>query len=377
MSRAGNSPIRWRRMAAFARKEFLHILHDPRSLVILFVLPTIQLIMFGYALNLEIQKVTLAVADLDNTPESRALVEHFRGSRIFTVIQGSVDEKAIHKLFLRRQARATLLIQKGFARTYRSQPVTRVQVVVDATDPNAATLIQNYINEIILQFNREAGAYLPPPFRIAPTIWFNPELKSSYFFVPGLLALLLIMISALLTSITVTREKETGTMEQILVSPVQPLEIIAGKLSPYVLLAFLDAGLILLIGVGIFKVPFVGNPLLLIAYSLLYVITGLSLGLLFSTIAPTQQVAMMMALTATLLPTIMLSGFIFPIPSMPRVLQWISHLIPARYFLPMVRGVMLKGNTADQLIMPTVVLVLMAVLLLALARGKFKTDLEA
>ncbi|RMG63072.1 MAG: ABC transporter permease, partial [Calditrichaeota bacterium] len=139
---------------------------------------------------------------------------------------------------------------------------------------------------------------------------------------------------------------------------------------------FLDAGLILTIGVGIFKVPFVGNPLLLLAYSLLYVITGLSLGLLFSTIAPTQQVAMMMALTATLLPTIVLSGFIFPIPSMPRVLQWISHLIPARYFLPMVRGVMLKGNTADQLLVPTIVLAFMAVLLISLARRKFKTDLE-
>ncbi len=201
-------------------------------------------------------------------------------------------------------------------------------------------------------------------------------MKSAYFFVPGLLALLLIMVCALLTSITITREKETGTLEQILVSPVQPKEIIIGKVSPYVVISMLVGGLILSIGVFLFHVPFKGSLILLTLLSLVYILTALSMGLMISTIAKTQQVAMMMAQMATLLPTIILSGFIFPISAMPKFLQILSHIIPATYYLKIVRGIMLKGNTFMQLLEPTLILALMSLILLINARRKFSMNLE-
>jgi ABC-2 type transport system permease protein len=201
-------------------------------------------------------------------------------------------------------------------------------------------------------------------------------MKSSYFFVPGLLALLLVMISALLTSIAITREKETGTLEQILVSPVRPYEIIIGKVLPYIVLAFTSGMLILAVGVFLFKVPFEGSLLLLFLLTGLYIITALSLGLMISTVANTQQVAMMLALTATLLPTIILSGFIFPIASMPKVLQWISNIVPARFYLNIVRGIILKGSSLFDLWKSTVSLVLMSAILLIVSTKKFSMNLE-
>jgi len=201
-------------------------------------------------------------------------------------------------------------------------------------------------------------------------------MKSTYFFVPGLMALLLVMISALLTSITITREKETGTLEQILVSPIQPYEIIIGKVLPYILLAFISASLILIVAVFLFQVPFRGSLLLLVLLTTLYIITGLSLGLMISTISQTQQVAMMIALTATLLPTLLLSGFIFPIPSMPKILQYISYIIPASFYLLIVRGIILKASSFMDLLIPTSILVIMSTILLNVSARKFSITLE-
>lgn len=364
------------RIVSISRKEFLHIIRDPRTLMIVILMPVIQLVMFGYALNLEIQKVELAVVDYDHSPQSRQLIEQFSGSRFFEVFpyQGSLAEA--ENLFLERQARVILIIPQDFARKLARTPVTPVQILVDAVDPNAATLIRNYCSQVIVQFNQNHGAQIPPPFGVRPTIWFNPDLKSAYFFVPGILALLLVMISALLTSITITREKELGTMEQILVSPVRPYEIIAGKVIPYIFLAFLDGSLILVLGILLFHVPFVGSLPLLALLTMLYIITALSLGLMISTIAKTQQVAMMAAVMVTLLPTVMISGFIFPIASMPRLLQLISYIIPARYFLFIVRGIMLKGNTAMQLMEPILFLATMSSVLLLISWKKFSVNLE-
>ncbi|RMG29341.1 MAG: ABC transporter permease, partial [Methanobacteriota archaeon] len=213
-------------------------------------------------------------------------------------------------------------------------------------------------------------------FEIEPTIWFNPDLKSTYFFVPGILALILVMISALLTSITITREKELGTLEQMLVSPVRPYEIILGKVVPYIFLAFLDATIILMIGIFLFQVPFKGSVVLLALLTTLYIITALSLGLMISTITRTQQVATMVAQIATLLPTVMLSGFIFPIASMPKALQYISYIIPAKYYLVIVRGVLLKDNTFVQLLPQIGFLAAMSTILLLVAWRRFSLNLE-
>ncbi len=364
------------RLLSIARKEFLHIIRDPRTLMIIFIMPVIQLVMFGYALNMEIQRVDLAVVDYDRTLHSRRLVEQFEGSKFFQVFAHTAPLANVEELFLSRKARVILIISQDFGKAWQRSVSAPVQILVDASDPNAATIIRNYCNQVIQLFNQQYGGQIPLPFEVRSAIWFNPDMKSTYFFVPGILALLLVMISALLTSITISREKELGTMEQILVSPVRPYEIILGKVIPYVFLAFMDGALILLIGAFLFEVPFIGSLPLLALLTTLYIITALSLGLMISTIAKTQQVAMMIAVIATLLPTVMLSGFIFPIASMPELLQWLSYIIPAKYYLVIVRGIMLKGNTVSQLLNQVFFLGAMSLVLLTASWRKFSVNLE-
>ena len=364
------------RTFAIARKEFLHIIHDPRSLLIIIVMPLMQLTLFGYALNLEIQNVDLSVIDYSHTPQSRHLIEQFDGSDYFSVSYYQGKHSEIEKLFLKRKVKAILVIDQDFSRNFQRQPVTSVQILVDAADPNAATLIKNYCNAVIAHFNQLYGGLIPVPFDVEPRIWYNPDMKSAYFFVPGLIALILVMISAMLTSLAITREKETGTMEQILVSPIKPIEIIIGKVLPYILMAFFDGFLILMMGMILFDVPFVGSYILLILLSTLYIITALSLGLMISAVVETQQVAMMMAISATLLPTVLLSGFIFPIKSMPILLQYLSYIVPAKYFLIIVRGILIKGNTFWQLGTQTFALSLMTFALLLNTLRKFRLNLE-
>ena len=339
-------------------------------------MPVFQLIMFGYALNTEIQNVDLAVIDYSNSKASQELVQQFSGSPFFNVFAYEGQFNKLEELFRSREARAVLIIDQDFARKLQTQPATAVQVLIDAVDPNAAHMIRNYSTQVIQRFNETNNLEMRNAFKLETRIWFNPDLRSAYFFVPGLLALLLIMICALLTSITITREKEMGTMEQILVSPVKPQEIIIGKVIPYVFISFLIGAMILGIGMFLFDVPMAGSFTLLIGLSFFYILTALSLGIMISTITDTQQVAMMIALIATLMPTVILSGFIFPIASMPLPLQYLSNIIPAKWYLKIVRGIILKGNTLEQLIQPTLVLLGMSLILLANARRKFKANLE-
>jgi len=366
----------YKRIFSISRKEFLHIIHDPRSLIIIIVLPVLQLLMFGYALNMEIQNIDMAVVDHSQTPLSRDLIAQFEGSEYFSVFYYNDSMSRIDELFLTQKARLILIIDKDFHRKFRREFSTSVQVLIDAADPNAATMIKQYANGVIMQFNENYNGKLPLAFEVKPRIWYNPDLKSDYFFIPGLIALILVMISALLTSITITREKEMGTMEQILVSPIKPIEIVLGKVLPYIGLAFFDGILILILGIFIFDVPFIGSSVLLMLLSVLYIITALSIGLLISTVFHTQQVAMMVAIAATLLPTIMISGFIFPLKSMPLPLQYFSYIVPAKYYLIIIRGIMLKGNTIFQLSGQIFFLLLMTVVLLGNAVRKFNINLE-
>ncbi|MFZ0389104.1 MAG: ABC transporter permease [Calditrichia bacterium] len=363
-------------ITAIARKEFRHILRDPRTLAILFLMPLIQLVMFGYALKMEIQEVHLAVLDYSKSPASRELIRQFEGSAFFQPFSYSGSPAGIDHLFKQRRARAALVIPASFEKNIRRRPETALQVLIDASDANAAAAIRNYLTQVISRYNSRHNARLKLPFELRGRILYNPDQKSTWFFVPGLIAMLLIMVSALLTSITITREKESGTLEQMLVSPVRAHQIILGKVLPYILLAFLLGITILLAGMLIFQVPFRGSALLLLLLSILYITTALSLGLMISTLARTQQVAMMMALMITLLPTIMLSGFIFPIASMPALLQYISWLVPARFYLLIVRGIMLKGSGLLQLLTPTLALAVMSLVLLMVSIRKFNINLE-
>ena len=361
---------------AIARKEFLHVVYDPRTLLIVFLMPVIQLLMFGYAMNLEVQHVDMAVLDLARTPESRALAQQFRGSRFFHPFYFDGGVSGVEGLFKAEKARLALIIPPDFDRQLRTRTTIPLQFVIDASDANAAAFVKNYCTQVLADYNQSRGVELPVPFEVRSAVLFNPHLKSSHFFVPGLMAMILMMISALLTSVAITREKETGTMEQILVSPVRPWQIIVGKVLPYITLALTDALLVLLVGLVVFHVPFRGSVALLLLLTTLYVFTALSLGLMISTYARSQQVAMMVAQVATVLPTMMLSGLIFPIASMPKALQAVTYFVPARYYLLIVRGVMLKGSGISQLVEPTAFLAAVAVILLTVSVRRFSMNLE-
>ncbi len=362
------------RIIALSKKEWLHILHDPRSLVIIILMPILQLTMFGYALDMEIKSIRISVYDFSRSDASWDFMQGFRGSDLFKIRyeQGSPDE--VEDLFKARDADIAMIIKDDFGRRLERNQAATVQLIIDASDPNAANLMRDYCRRVIQDYNLKRGIEQPVEFSLQPR--FNPSMESNYFYVPGLIALILIMISALLTSITITREFETGTMEQLLISPVRPLEIILGKLTPYIVLAVVIGTMILSIGIVLFKVAFIGSPLLLLGLSLLYILVALSLGLLISTIAPSQQVAMMGSIMSTLMPTILLSGFIFPIASMPVFLQYISRLVPARYFLIIIRGIMLKGNTIQYLMEPVLVLSGFTIFLLAASWRNFRRIAE-
>jgi len=366
-----------RRVAAIARKEFFHIIYDFRTLLIIFLMPVIQLIMFGYALNMEIQRVDLAVVDFSRSTESLHLVEAFSGSTFFRPFYYQGPMTGLDKVFKLHRARAAMVIPHDFeARLRTSTGAVPVQFLIDASDANAATLVNMYCTQVLFSYNEDRGIGTLLPFDLSSAILFNPDLESSYFFVPGIIAMILVMISCLLTSITIAREKETGTMEQILVSPVLPHEIILGKVLPYVALAFADASVIVFMGLVVFRVPFKGSFVLLIALTTLYIITALSMGLVISTRVRTQQVAMMSAQVATILPTIMLSGLVFPIASMPALLRYVTYIIPARYYLLIVRGIFLKGSQLAQLLEPVLFLTLMTTILLIVSIRRFSMNLE-
>jgi ABC-2 type transport system permease protein len=324
------------------------------------MLPNVMMFLFGYAINLDLKDVLLGVCDLSRTPQSRALVEAIDASTYFSVAARCEDPAETNRLFERRLIRAGVIIPRDFARTLERERRATVGIVIDGSDANSASIVQNYLEAFIATRSAGgtpaaggsagvSGAGLAPLIAARPVVFYNRSLDSTNFIVPGLVAIVMMMLGALLTSVTIAREKEMGTMEQILVSPIRPFEVIAGKTLPYLVLAFSIAMMIVAVGHFWFKVPFAGSAAALMLYCLLYLFTALALGILISTLVSTQQVAMMLSLMVTLLPSIMLSGFVFPIASIPRVLQFVSYAIPATHFLVIVRGVMLKGSVLADL----------------------------
>ena len=368
--------INLQRTRAIAWKEFLHIRYDPRTLFLLFVFPVVELIMLGYALNMEIQRVDMAVVDYSRSTQSRRLIESFAGSPFFHLFPFERRPEKADELFKRRVAQAVLVIPADFDRQMTQNPLTSVQIIIDAADANAATLIRKYCQQILLRFNEKQMGAVPQPVDFRPAILFNPDLKSAYFFVPGIVALILMLVAALLTSVAITRERELGSMEQLLVSPVRPNELILGKVLPYIALAFIESVFIVGMGKLLFGIPFRGSLSLLALLTIVYILVGLSLGIMISTRAKTQQVAMMVANVATLLPTLLLSGLIFPIASMPEALQYLTYLVPARYYLLIVRGILLKGSRLLELWQPTLFLVILVIFLLVGSVRRFRNTLE-
>lgn len=364
------------RLAAISRKEVRHILRDWQTLIIVLIMPVMMMFLYGYALNADARDLPVAVEAPSPAPETRQIIGKLDAGLLFKVEVEAAATPDPGEVFRTHGVRALFRFPAGFARDLRRPGGARVQVLVDGADPNVGTLIRNAADPLLLEAVMDVLRLEPPRvLDLRTLVLYNPEQRSALFFVPGLMAVILLMISALLTSIAIAREKELGTMGQLLVSPLNPLEIIVGKLLPYIVLAALDGMLILAVGRLAFGVKVAGSYGLLALSSLAYVFTALSIGLLISTVAKRQQHAMFMALGATLMPTVLLSGFIFPVDSMPLPLQVISKVIPATWFLEIVRGIILKGVGLAELWQPLLILTLEGLLLMAASIRKFKVKL--
>ncbi|MCX6826708.1 MAG: ABC transporter permease [candidate division Zixibacteria bacterium] len=356
-----------------AIKEIRHILRDPRSLTIAILMPLLMTFLYGYAINLDIKNIKLAVLDFEKSAPSRELIGRFYNSGYFIKPTSPVNLADPEKILKRGDANVILVIPSGLGKALITGSKYELGLTVDGADANLAAATSSYSAMVLQQFIMDQ---LPPEVQmpgviISPQVLYNPDMKSSHFFVPGLIAIILMMISALLTSATIAREKETGTMEQLLTSPVTSRQIIVGKVIPYIGLALLDAILVLIFAVFHFGVPFIGSILLLLVFSVIYIIAALSIGILISALVKTQQLAMMTAMLVTVLPSVMLSGFIFEIKNMPALLQYITYLIPARYFLLIIRGIMLKGSGLGVLWVEALFLIILTNILLAIAVKKF------
>ncbi len=363
------------RLRFIAQKEFYHILRDARSLTVVLLMPVMMTFLYGYAINMDIEDVVLSIADYDQTTESRELARRLYSSTCFSKPDTEVDYRDPERILRSGQAHAVLAIKPGFARALQRGESFSLGLIVDGSDNNMSAAVQNYSNQLLQQFlidRLDPNVHLPG-IMISPRVLYNPDLKSSHFFVPALVAIILLMISALLTSVTIAREKETGTMEQLLIAPIKPIEILLGKILPYVVVALLDGILVLVFARVIFGVPFVGSHLLLLGFGLIYISTSLSIGILISSLVKTQQVAMMFAAMTTMLPSVMLSGFIFAIKNMPVALQLLSYIIPAKYFVTIIRGIMLKGAGLEVLAGQGLSLLLLMAVIMAVASRKFST----
>ena len=363
-----------RKISYIARKELYHILRDPRSLIIIFVMPVMMTFLYGYAINMDIEHLALAIIDQDQTVESRALTDRFYHSTYFHRPKHEVDYRDPDQLMRAAEAAGVLTIRPGFERAVQGQQEFELGLTIDGSEVSQAAAVQAYSSALLtlyLQDRLPPGTALPG-VRLSQQVLYNEDLQSSHFFVPGIVAIILLMISALLTSITIAREKETGTLEQLLTAPVSPGQILIGKLIPYIGIAFMDGLLVLAFAKFVFSVPFVGSFWLLMAIELLYVTTALSIGILVSTLVPTQQLAMQFALLLTMLPSVMLSGFIFAVKNMPVFLQAVSRIVPATYFLRVVRGIMLKGSGFEVLAPQAGYLLLLMTVFLLLAVRRFR-----
>ena len=378
------------RLRHMIRKEFRQTLREPRARGMLIIPPLMQLMVFGYAVNLDVNSATIAWMDQDHTPQSRSLLAEFEGSGRFNIAAMPATEPEMQRLLDTGQVEGVVRVLPGFARDLTRGRPTNVQVLLDGSNSNSAQIISAYASGTVARFTASAmgdrqraksvGAPVPvsqavPQLSTQSRVWFNQELKSRNYFVPGVIVNILMLVTLSLTAMAIVREKEIGTMEQLMVTPIRPTELILGKTLPFVVVGFFDMLLVFAVSLLLFKVPFVGSFTLLCFAALLFILTTLGAGLFISTVAKTQQQANM----ATFLlfqPFSMLSGFTFPIRNMPEVIQYFTYLNPMRYFLEVVRGVFLKGSGVDTLWPNLLALAVFGVVVLTLAIKRFHKQLE-
>ena len=369
----------FRRTWAITRKEALHILRDARSLGLALAVPLLLLLLFGYGLTLDVDRVPTLIYDADKSPQSRELIAQFQGSRFFRIL-GWVDEyQTIQRRIDRDQCLIGVVIPRDYSRNLLAGREAEVQLLLDGSDSNTASIALGYAEALLRMhsmqlrqkaLDRKGGGQLKLPVEGRLRVWYNSELKSKNYIVPGLSAVILMIITALLTSLTIAREWEMGTMEQLLSTPLRPAELVLGKMLAFFALGFIDTLVVIAVGVTVFQVPFRGNPLLLMLTSCIFLCGALCWGILVSTLARSQLLAYQMGILTSFLPALLLSGFVWSIDNMPKVVQLISYIVPARYFITILRGIFLKGVGMHVLWAELVFLVAFVVIVFVVATHK-------
>jgi ABC-2 type transport system permease protein len=367
-----------KRFFAFVIKEFKHILRDYRTLLILFGMPIAQILLFGFAITNEIKDAKIAILDFSKDNRTQEISNKILSSGYFLLYKNLNSMKDLEPAFKEGIIKEVIVFEPEFGSNLDNLNLANVQIIADASDPNLANMLIGYTSSIILDYQKELSVSKsqPPMINTDIKMQYNPNLKSVFMFVPGLMAVILLLVSAMMTSISIAKEKELGTMEILLVSPLNPLQIIVGKVIPYFFISLINYIVVIVLAKFVFLVPIAGSFILLVLESILFLITALSLGILISTISNNQQTALMISLAGLMLPTIILSGYIFPIENMPWPLQIISNILPAKWFIIIVRGIMLKGVTFSYIVVETFVLVGMTLFFILLSAKKFKIRLE-
>ncbi|MBD3179212.1 MAG: ABC transporter permease subunit [Candidatus Latescibacteria bacterium] len=360
------------------KKEFLHIIRDPRTLIIILGIPVAQILLFGYVITNEIKDAGIAIYDKSGDHVTARLTGKILSSGYFHLVRNISSVEEIDQSFQSGNIREVVVFGEEFAEKLGRGEAAPVQIITDASEPNTARLMENYTLGIINSFSRELypGSAVRQPVSVPVRMLFNPELKSVFMFVPGVMALLLTLISAMITSLSITREKEQGTMEMLLVSPFRPFHLILGKVLPYVIISLINAVVIIILANTVFGLPVRGNLVLLLAECLLFVTTALSMGIFISTITGSQLVAMMISMVGLMMPTMLLSGFIYPIRNMPRILQLVTNIIPARWFIVIIKSVMIKGTGFGAVMAESAVLAGMTLLFLGFSVLNFNQRLQ-
>lgn len=368
------------RLYAIAKKETRQMLRDLRMLLVIFVFPVFLLGIFGYAINFDVTHIKLAVYDADKSEESREFINMLLSSEYFDLVQYIENDKDIKRFLDEKMAQTVAVFPQDFSEKIHSKEKTRLQFLIDGVDGNTATVIMNYLNSSTLLYSQKVTAEVLAsagmqgfiPVKLEPRFWYNPELKSTHFLLPGLIAMILIVTAVVTISLSIVREKERGTIEQVNVSPLSTMELLVGKTLPYVVVALINAALVLIAGYFLFGIIVKGSYLWLFLTTFIFLFASLCLGILISTIADTQQVAFQLSTLITLLPSMLLSGFIFPIESMPAAVQVLTNVTPAKFYIVCLRAILLKGVGIEAFWDQMLYLILFSVVLLVIASVKYK-----
>jgi len=366
-----------KQLITFIKKEFHHILRDTRSMLVLIGLPIVQLLIFGFAITTEVRNANIAILDNSKDEVTQSIITKIESSQYFDIDRTITSNDQIEKAFKSGKIKLAIVFQQNFQNELSHSNKAQVQIIADATDPNQATTLTNYLSSIVKDYQNELNRENKLLYTINTEMrmLYNPQLKGAYTSVPGVMGMILLLISAMMTSIAIVREKELGTMEILLVSPMKPWLVVISKVIPYFIISLINVATILILSVFVLGLPIEGSLLLLIGSTIVYIFCALSLGILISTITETQQAAMLISLLGLMLPVVMLSGYAFPIANMPAILQILSNLVPAKWYIIIVKNIMIKGIGIEQIWKELLILLTMTGTFLLISIKRFKIRL--